>query len=120
MPSIKVNAPFGLRLSSDAPVREFGKGTHGINKTELGHWFMQGVLAEGRAVLLTEEEQKAETPTKEQLMKLTRVQLAELATACDIEITDAMQKEAICDLLQTGQTAFRLIKTPDGIGVEKV
>lgn len=55
MPAIKVDQPFSLRVNSKSQVREFGRGIHKISEAELGHWFMQGCLKEGRAALLADE-----------------------------------------------------------------
>lgn len=52
MPTIKVDHPFSLRVSSGAELREFGKGQHTVSQAELEHWFIQGCLKEGRATLV--------------------------------------------------------------------
>ena len=52
MPSITVNCPFSLRMGPGAPVREFNAGEHTLSDQELAHWFVQGCIKEGRALLL--------------------------------------------------------------------
>lgn len=54
MPTIKVDHPFSLRVSSDAELREFDKGQHTVTTAELEHWFIQGCLKEGRATLVSD------------------------------------------------------------------
>lgn len=59
MPTINVLQPFSLRVASGAPVREFGKGSHTVSDKEYNHWFIQGCLTDGRAVLMADVEAEA-------------------------------------------------------------
>ena len=51
---IRVTKPFTVRFDKETR-REFGKGEHELTKAELGHWFVAGCIAEGRATVLPEE-----------------------------------------------------------------
>lgn len=56
MPTIEVLQPFGLRLDSSTPRRDFGHGVHEVSDAELDHWFMQACLKDKRAVLVEDKE----------------------------------------------------------------
>lgn len=122
---IKVDQPFALRLDSESEIREFGKGLHKVSDAELAHWFIQGCLKEGRAVLVAvTDEGDAEgdelvAPTREELMKLKAIHLADLCKACGITPPDEATKAVMVDLLLAGQEGVTLVKGPDGIHVQK-
>ena len=52
---IQVLGPFGLRLNSDTPKREFAKGEHVVSREELQHWYMQAQLKEKNVLVLGDE-----------------------------------------------------------------
>ena len=125
MKKIKVDQPFSLRFDSESELREFGKGMHEISETELTHWFIQGCLKEGRAVLVIDAEAEPEasgelvSPTREELMKLKSLHLDYLCKACGITPQDEATKAVMVDLLLAGQEGVTLVKGPDGIHVQK-
>jgi len=124
MKKIKVIHPFSLRPGSGQPVRVFTAGIHEISDEELGHWFVKDCLKEGRAALLAYEAAgggngELVAPTKDELMKLTRDKLVELAAACGITVIDTANKSAICDLLLAGHEGVTIVNGPNGIYVKK-
>ena len=127
MYKILVILPFSLRMDSDTPVREFAAGKHTLSEEEYGHWFVQGCIAEGRAELLGEtadaegaEDTTLDSPTREELLALTAVQLRELCEAAGITVPGGNPaKAALADLLLAGAEGVTLVKGPDGVFVQK-
>ena len=136
MPRIKCITPFGLRLNSDTPKREFkAKQTYTLSAEEYNHWFIQGCLEEGRAIEVAEKpaEQPAEKPaenpddelpeelympTVEELMKLKLGDLKELAIECKIEVAaDATKTQIATALVEGPHNGLYVVKTPDGLGI---
>lgn len=63
MPILKVVKPFILRISgNDAAFtrREFTVGEHQVGQAELGHWFVQACIKDGRAFVLADAEHGTE------------------------------------------------------------
>lgn len=128
MPTIHIIHPFSLRPATGAEERVFAAGQHTVTSEELGHWFMQGCLKEGRAVLVAEPEPDDDagdntgelvSPTRPQLNALNRDTLDELALACGLNVPEGANKAAVIDLLLAGQEGVTLVKGPAGIYVQK-
>ena len=123
MPRIKVLSPFGLRLNSEAPKRDFGIGEHNVSPDELAHWYTQACINEGMAVQLAEVEPGGAfppaAPTKSQLMQLNREKLDELAAECGIAVPENTNKGDLAELLLVGQPGFALVKDAEGIRAQR-
>lgn len=52
MPRINVTKPFRVQFARGKRPREYGVGVHVLTSEELGNWFVQAVIAEGRAEIL--------------------------------------------------------------------
>ncbi len=118
MPSITVNSPFSLRMGSGAPVREFSAGEHKLSDQELAHWFVQGCIKEGRALLLPgtgkgktdKGEAKKKRPAKKNEVRteaparpgeLSDAQVR--ALAADMGLTDSESPQASLRIRKTGK-----------------
>ena len=56
MPVIKVIHGFAMRLNSSTPKRTFKAGQrYKLTREEMNHWFVQGCIAEGRAIEVPEK-----------------------------------------------------------------
>ena len=128
MPRIKVLTPFGLRLNSDTPKREFARGkVYTLSAEEYGHWFIKGCLAEGRAIEIAEnsakengenDEQGADMPTIAELLKLKLDDLKEFATACKIDVPEKATKEQLATALVEGPfNGCYVVKTANGFAI---
>lgn len=112
MASIKILKTFHLRLSSKAEKRSFEAGkTYALSAEEFKHWFVQGCIADGRAIEVPDEadaaspeEDSAESVpvTHAELMALKLDDLKNLAAACGLETPDRATKDQIATLLLSG------------------
>lgn len=64
MGKINVVQPFKVQFARGQEIREFALGEHELTADELQHWFVQGCIKEGRAVVLAEPAAKTEAPAK--------------------------------------------------------
>lgn len=102
MPLIEVRIPFTLRLCRECKGRHFHKGQHEVSRQEFEHWFVQGCIAEGRAVIVPMPEIAMET-------------VAPGAPANHDEFTDAMGLAFGVDLAAEGAELTAIVKTAGGI-----
>ena len=109
MPLIEVHIPFTLRLCREYKGRHFCQGQHELSRQEFEHWFIQGCIAEGRAVVV---------PVPEQAMEI----VAPGAPANHDEFAEAMNLTIGVDLAAEGTELTAFGEFADGIilGVEKI
>lgn len=109
MPSIEVCIPFTLRLCRECKVRHFPKGVHEVSRQELDHWFTQGCIAEGRAVVV---------PVAAQAMEI----VGPGAAVNHDEFAEAMNLTIGVDLGKDGSEAAHIVEYADGIiqGMEQI
>lgn len=111
MPVIIVNSPFALRLSSKHPRRNFPPGEHAVSEEELAHWFMQGCIKDGRAILKSggavAGNGDAEAPAFDEaaLKKMKRDELEALAVSLGLDTSGLPNKDSIVALILGMRTA---------------
>lgn len=109
MPLIEVHIPFTLRLCRERKGRHFCQGQHELSRQEFEHWFVQGCIAEGRAVVVPVPEQAMET-------------VAPSAAVNHDEFAEAMNLTIGFDLGKDGSEATAIVEFADGViqGMEQI
>lgn len=135
MPKLKVTTPFSLRPGTGQPLREFSVGVHDISDDDLQHWFVQGCIAEGRAVVMGADygtgqdatvtvsatparPVKAQEYTEAALKKLNNTQLAEMAQGLGITLNDPQPVKAamVSAILKAKETLDAQKSEPESAG----
>jgi hypothetical protein len=136
MPRIHVLQPFVLRIGQTRVV--YDVGVHEISEADLGHWFVQACIKDGRAVPLVVDEgeslkegamspdelkpgDEVIVPGREDYEALTVAQLSELAANIGVAIPPKAKKSEIIDLLLKDEThaGKTLVVADNGDLVEK-
>lgn len=95
MPQIMVTKPFNVTYERGNTVG-YARGEHELTKEQLGHWFVQGCIAEGRATVLPDAAASATVAAVAvDLSGMTKKQLLAKAQEAGLELPASATRAGI-------------------------
>lgn len=98
MKKISVSSTFSVRFASGKKLRVFTPGMHELSEEELGNWFVQGCIREGRAAVLPDDADEAGL-SEDKLRSMTVSSLKKMAAEMGIEVQGSPKKDALVAMI---------------------
>lgn len=113
MKKISVSSTFSVRFASGKKLRVFTPGVHELSEEEIGNWFVQGCIREGRAAVLPDD---AGEPglSADKLRAMTVSSLRKMAAEMGIEVQGSPKKDALVAMILEADQAEEGDQDPDG------
>lgn len=98
MKKISVSSTFSVRFASGKKLRVFTPGVHELSEEEIGNWFVQGCIREGRAAVLPDD---AGEPglSADKLRAMTVSSLRKMAAEMGVEVQGSPKKDALIAMI---------------------
>ena len=113
MKKISVSSTFSVRFASGKKLRVFTPGMHELSEEELGNWFVQGCIREGRAAVLPDDADETGL-SEDKLRAMTVSSLKNMAAEMGIEVQGSPKKDALVAMILEADQAEEGDQDPDG------
>ncbi|WP_448875223.1 Rho termination factor N-terminal domain-containing protein [Desulfobulbus propionicus] len=113
MKKISVSSTFSVRFASGKKLRVFTPGVHELSEEELGNWFVQGCIREGRAAVLPDDADETGL-SEDKLRSMTVSSLKKMAAEMGIEVQGSPKKDALVAMILEADQAEEGDQDPDG------
>ena len=113
MKKISVSSTFSVRFASGKKLRVFTPGVYELSEEELGNWFVQGCIREGRAAVLPDDADETGL-SADKLRSMTVSSLKKMAAEMGIEVQGSPKKDALVAMILEADLAEEGDQDPDG------
>jgi hypothetical protein len=113
MKKISVSHEFRVRFAPGGTRREFTPGVHELSEEELGNWFVQGCIREGRAAVLPDDADETGL-SADKLRAMTVSSLRRMAVEMGVEVQGSPKKDALVAMILEADQAEEGDQDPDG------
>jgi hypothetical protein len=113
MKKISVSSTFSVRFASGKKLRVFTPGVHELSEEEIGNWFVQGCILEGRAAVLPDDADETGL-SEDKLRAMTVSSLKKMAAEMGIEVQGSPKKDTLVAMILEADQAEESDQGPDG------